>query len=282
MAKITASFSVLRSIDWKEFSTSFKTFNSNRRLIWAFTKRDLTGRYKGSFLGALWSFINPLVLMVIYTIVFAVFLKIRFGNTGSTLHSTLYILAGIIPWIAFQESICHSAMVVSENANLIKKMIFPSEILPIKVALSCLISQSIGFAILVAGQLFINQEFHWTMAQLPLIVFFQFIFTLGISWLVASLGVFVKDINQAINLLLVVIFFMTPIMYPISIFPFPIVRLINLNPMTVIITSYRDLILEGKWIEWFTLAKLMGTSLFIFLLGFFWFTKTKKLFIDIL
>jgi lipopolysaccharide transport system permease protein len=143
-------------------------------------------------------------------------------------------------------------------------------------------SQAIGFAILLIGQLSVNREFHWTMAQLPLIILFQFIFTLGISWLVASLGVFVRDIGQAINLLLIVIFFMTPIMYPISIFPFPIVRLINFNPMTVIITSYRDLILGGKWIEWLTMAKLIGSSLFFFLIGFFWFTKTKKLFIDIL
>ena len=243
---------------------------------------DLTGRYRGSFLGALWSFINPLVLMVIYTIVFAVFLKMRFGNTGSALHSTLYILAGIIPWIAFQESVCHSTVVVTENVNLIKKVVFPSEILPIKVALSCLMSQSIGFAILLMGQLLINQTFHWTMIQLPLIVLVQLIFTLGVSWLVASLGVFIRDIGQAINLLLVVIFFMTPIMYPISIFPFAIVKLVYLNPMTVIITSYRNLILDGVWIEGATMLKLMGTSLLFFFVGFFWFTKTKKLFIDIL
>ena len=279
---IAPSFSILRSIDWRELSTSFRTIYSNRHLTWSLTKRDLTGRYQGSFLGALWSFINPLVLMVIYTIVFAVFLKIRFENAGSALHSTLYILAGIIPWIAFQESISHSAMVVSENANLIKKVVFPSEILPIKVALSCLMSQAIGFMILLAGQLLINREFHWTMAQLPLIVFFQFVFTLGCSWLVASLGVFIRDIHQAVNLLLMVIFFMTPIMYPISIFPSPIVKLIYLNPMTVIITSYRNLVLDGQWIAGFTMMKLIGTSLFFFFLGFFWFSKTKKLFIDIL
>jgi lipopolysaccharide transport system permease protein len=173
-------------------------------------------------------------------------------------------------------------MVISENANLIKKVVFPSEILPIKVVISCLMSQSIGFVILLLGQLSVNREFHWTMLQLPLIILFQFIFTLGISWLVSGLGVFIRDIGQAINLLLVVIFFMTPIMYPITIFPFPIVKLINLNPLTVIITSYRDLILEGKWIEWITVVKLMGISLFFFLSGFFWFIKTKKLFIDIL
>ncbi len=280
--KTLGPFSVLGSVDWKEFSTSFRTFYPSRQLIWSFTKRDLSGRYKGSFLGALWSFINPLVLMVIYTVVFAVFLKIRFGNSGSTLSSTLYILAGIIPWMAFQESVCHSAVVILENTNLIKKAVFPSEILPIKVALSCLMSQAIGLAILFAGQFFINHEFHGTVIQLPLIVLLQFILTLGISWLVASLGVFIRDINQAINLLLLVIFFMTPIMYPISIFPSAIVKLVYLNPITVVITSYRDLILEGKWIEWVTMAKLTGTSLFLFLLGFSWFVKTKKLFIDIL
>ncbi|OGP90317.1 MAG: hypothetical protein A2156_12020 [Deltaproteobacteria bacterium RBG_16_48_10] len=261
---------------------SFKTFSSNRILIWSFAKRDLTGRYKGSFLGAFWSFINPLVLMIIYTIVFAVFLKIRFGDKGSTLHSTLYILAGIVPWMAFQEAVSHSTTVVAENVNLIKKVIFPSEILPVKVALSCLMSQSIGFVILLLGQLLINRELHWTMVQLPPIILFQFVFTLGISWFVASLGVFIKDISQIINLILLVIFFMTPIMYPISIFPPFLVKLIYLNPMTVIITAYRDLILDGVWIGGFTFLKLTGTSTFFFLLGFFWFIKTKKLFVDVI
>jgi lipopolysaccharide transport system permease protein len=280
--KTSTCFSILGSIDWKEFLTSFRTFSLNRHLIWTLTKRDLTGRYKGSFLGALWSFVNPLVLMIIYTIVFAVFLKIRFEKSGTALHSTLYILAGIIPWITFQESLGHSTTVIMENVNLIKKVVFPSEILPIKVSLSCLMSQSIGFAILLIGQIVLNQKFHLTMIQLPLIILFQFIFTLGISWIVASLGVFVKDMSQIVNLLLMVMFFMTPIMYPISIFPPSIVKWIYLNPIMVIITSYRSLILEGEWIGILTLTKLLGISSFFFLAGLFWFTKTKKLFIDVI
>ncbi len=280
--KTNLSFSILKSVDWKEFPACFRTLYLNRHLIWTLTKRDLTGRYKGSFLGALWSFVNPLVLMIIYTIVFAVFLKIRFGDAGGAIHSTLYILAGIIPWIAFQESINHSAMVIPENVNLIKKVVFPSEILPIKVVLSCLMSQSIGFVILLLGQLLINREFHWTMVQLPLIILFQFILTLGISWVVASLGVFLKDISQIVTLLLMIMFFMTPIMYPISIFPPSLVRWIHLNPIMLIITSYRNLILEGEWIAILTLAKLLGISSLFFLAGLFWFIKTKKLFIDVI
>lgn len=280
--KAVSRFSIWKSIDWKEFLSAFKTFPVNHRLIWSFAKRDLTGRYKGSYLGALWSFINPLVMMIVYTIVFAVFLKIRFRATGGPLDSTLYILAGIIPWMAFQESVGHSTTVIAENVNLIKKMIFPSEILPIKVALSCLMSQSISFGILLLGQLAIHRELYGTMVQLPLIVLFQFVFTLGISWFVASLGVFVKDMSQMIGLLLLVLFFMTPVMYPISIFPQGLVKLIGLNPMAVIITSYRSLIIDGQWVTWQTLVKLAGSSFAVFLMGFFWFIKTKKLFVDVL
>lgn len=276
------AFSLWKSIDWKEFATAFRTFLQHRQLIWSFAKRDLTGRYKGSFLGVLWSFMNPLILMLIYTIVFAVFLKIRFTSTDGTLHSTLYILAGIIPWMAFQESVSHSAMVILENSSLIKRTLFPSEILPIKVAVSCLMSQAIGFAILLLGQVLIQGELHWTMLELPLIVLFQFLFTLGICWFASSLGVFVKDMSQIIGLLLMVVFFLTPIMYPISIFPPLLVKLIYLNPMTVTITSYRNLILEGEWVAWPTLAKLMGSSVLFFLSGFFWFIKTKKLFADVI
>jgi len=161
-------------------------------------------------------------------------------------------------------------------SNLIKKVIFPSEILPVKVALSCLMSQSIGFVILLLGQLLINREIHWTMVQLPFIILFQFGFTLGISWFVASLGVFIKDISQIINLILLVIFFYDSHYVPNINLPPVLVKLIYLNPMTVIITSYRDLILDGRWIGGYTFLKLIGTSTSFFLLGFFWFIKPRN------
>lgn len=253
---------------------------SHRELIVSFAKRTLIGRYRGSFLGIFWSFINPLFLLLIYTIVFSFLFKIRPG-VGDVPYS-IFLFAGMIPWIAFSEALSHSTSIILENKNLVKKTVFPLEILPVTATLAGFIHSLFGLVILLSGILLVRHTLYPLLFLLPLVMVLQIILTIGLCWFLASLGVFIRDISHMVGLGLTALMYLTPILYPIEMIPTKFRWLWAINPMYGIVNGYRSLLLQGTFPDWKSLLWVFIAGLVLTILGYSWFMKTKKVFADVI
>lgn len=258
-----------------------KALLRHRSIIKSYVKRDFTGRYKGSVFGSLWTVINPLVILGIYTFVFSGIFKVKFGNEGGVLNFAIYTFCGMVAWTAFSDAVSRSATIISENANLVKKVVFPLEALPVHIALSGLLTQIIGSIILIIIVLVTRFQIHWTLIFLPLLMFLQLLLTIGLSWFIASLGVFIKDISHIIGLVLLAWMFLTPIMYPESMVPKQFGFMLLLNPLAALVTSYRLVIIEGQQPDFVRLIILSFFIIAIFCTGYEFFGKAKTTFSDV-
>lgn len=253
-----------------------------RKLIQLMVRRDLVGRYKGSFAGLLWTVVNPLALLFIYWFVFSVILRVRFGASGKPIDFVFYILAGLLPWMAFAEALIRSNTCILENPNLVKKVVFPLEVLPVNATLSGGINSLVGIVLLILLVLGNRGTIPWTLVLLPLIILPQLLLTAGFGWFLASLGVFIRDINHIIGLVLTVWMFLCPIVYPQSLVPDSLLPLMRLNPFMAVVEGYRSVLLDGTppaLLQW---LYLLGASLLTFFLGYYWFIRTKKAFADVI
>jgi len=251
-------------------------------LILSLTKRELAARYRGSFLGFLWTLVTPMVMIAIFTIIFAGIFKAKFGASNSQWDYALYLFCGLLPWTAFQEAVQLSSTTIVGHANLVKRVVFPLETLPVSLSLAAVVNQLFGTLVLVVAVGLLRHEFHPTVIYLPLILIPQLLATFGAAWLVASLGVFVRDIVQGIGLILMAWMYLTPIIYPESIVPANYRPLINLNPFTPLVRSYRRVILEGQPPDWQGLAFFLAFAMVTFLFGYWWFARTRKNFADVI
>lgn len=250
-------------------------------LVVSLTKRELAERYKGSALGIVWAILTPVVMIAIFTIIFAGIFKAKFGIANSQWDYALYLFCGLLPWNAFQETLSLSANTIVTRANLVKRVVFPLETLPVAQTLASIVNQLFGTVALLIGIVLIRHQLHATTLYLPLLLIPQFIATLGGAWLIASLGVFIRDIVQGITLVLMAWMYLTPIIYPESIVPETYRPFINLNPFTPLIRSYRLILLDGAMPDWRGLAYFTGFALFAFLFGYWWFARTRKNFADV-
>jgi lipopolysaccharide transport system permease protein len=232
-------------------------------------------------LGAAWAILSPFLMMAIYTTVFSVFLRTRLSDDPSPLAFAFYLLAGLLPWTAFAEAIGRATSIILEHQNLVKKVVFPLEVIPLSVACSALVNHLIALALFLGGVLMFRG---WTFALLllPLILIPYALLTAGISLLLASLGVYLRDLGQAIGFLLTVWLFLTPILYRIETVPSSVQPIIRANPFTALVTSYRRVILEGRAPEprdllWSYLIGVLACAL-----GLWWFGRTKASFADVL
>jgi lipopolysaccharide transport system permease protein len=251
-------------------------------LILSLAKRELGARYKGSALGILWAALTPIVMIAIFTIIFAGIFKAKFGASNSSWDYALYLFCGLLPWNAFQESAQLSSTTIVGHANLVKRVVFPLETLPVSQTLAAIANQLFGTTALLIAELIVRHEIHATTFLLPVLLIPQFIATLGAAWLLASLGVFVRDIVQGISLFLMAWLYMTPIIYPESMVPQRFRLLISLNPFTALVRSYRRIILEGTLPDWSGLAYFSIFAIAFFLVGYWWFAKSRKNFADVL
>jgi len=251
-------------------------------LIMSLARRELAARYKGSVLGIVWAVLTPIVMIAIFTFIFAGIFKARFGASNSQWDYALYLFCGLLPWNAFQESLQLSSTTIVAHANLVKRVVFPLETLPVSQSLAMIANQMFGTAALLVAALIIRRELHTTILLLPLLLLPQLIATLGAAWLLASLGVFVRDIVQGISLVLMAWMYLTPIIYPESIVPEQYRRLIDLNPFTPLIRNYRRLILEGISPDWRGLLYFSVFAVLIFIFGYWWFAKTRRNFADVI
>ncbi len=265
----------------------FRDFVVNAQLIGTLVKRDFVSRYRASSVGLFWTVVQPIFMLAVYTVTFSLIMKVRFGTDSSPSSFVLYLFCGMLPWIAFSESLIRSSTVVIENSNFVKKLVFPTQILPVNMMLSALITEGIGIGVLLIAILFFRHAMHLTILLLPIVLIPQILLTLGLGWILASLTVFLRDITNFLNLILTAWLFLTPIFYPETIvlqanMPGSFKRIFLLNPMYTIVSNYRRIFLDGKMVDLGALIPLTAASLIIFWMGYAWFYRTRKSFADVL
>lgn len=255
---------------------------SHQRLIRTMVRRDLMGRYRGSFGGVLWSVLNPLLLLSTYYFVFGVVLQARFGGDPSREGFVLYFLAGMLPWIPFSEALGRSPGVLLEHANFIKKLVFPVETLPVNLVVSGQVLQVFAIAIFLGGLLLFRGYIPATALWLPVLMLPQVLLTTGLAWLFAALGLLFRDLAQIIGYFLTLWFFLTPICYPEESLPAAALPYISLNPFFWLVRSFREVLLQGQAPQPAPLLGLLLVSLAVFFLGYGLFHKLRRSFADLL
>lgn len=242
-----------------------------RTMISSLVYKDLHGRYKGSFLGFLWTFINPLLQLLVYSIVFSVIIRMGIENYG------LFLFVALIPWMFLSSSIVNGSNCIIANSNLVCKIYFPREVLPISVVNSNFINMLYSFIIVIVAVLIYgdNHVFvNWL--YLPLLFIIEYMIVLGITLIVASITVYFRDFAHILNILVTAWQFLTPVLYPISMVPKEYQNLFELNPMTNIITAYREVLFYNNAPDIFILFKAFVYGLVLMVLGFVIFGKLKK------
>jgi len=266
----------------KFFSAPIRSILRNHRLIRSMARRDILARYRGSFGDVFWTVLNPLLLMATYFFVFGVVLRARFGADRSSTAFALYFLAGMLPWLAFSEPAGRAPHVVLEHRNFVKKLIFPLETLPVNQVVAGLVTEMFAAAVFLVALLVIRGAVPMTVVWLPVLLVPQLLFTLGVCWFLAGLGVFVRDLGQIMGFLLTLWFFITPICYPESSLPGNALFILRKNPMYVLVRGYRAILLESHSPELLPVVKLWIVAAVVFFLGHAWFYKLRKSFADVI
>jgi lipopolysaccharide transport system permease protein len=255
----------------------------NRSLIAALTKREVIGRYRGSMLGILWSFFNPVFMLIVYTFVFSVVFKARWsGGSDSKTEFALILFSGLIVYSLFAECVNRAPGLILGNVNYVKKVVFPLEILPVIAMLAALFQLLISLVVWLIFYIIFFGIPHPLIVLLPLVLLPLVLLTIGMSWALASFGVYLRDISQIVGVLTTALMFLSPIFYPISALPAEFQTLMHLNPLTLVIESTRDVLVWGKLPDIRLWLIQLGASSFIAWLGFVWFQKTRKGFADVL
>ena len=271
----------LRAIP-KAFTLPVRSITANRKLIRSMVERDILARYRGSFAGALWTFLNPLLLMATYSFVFGVVLQSRFPGDATRSGYVLYFLAGMLPWLAFSEAVARAPSVIVEHRTFVKKLRFPLETLPVNLVIAALVTQAFATLVFFAGFAIARGSLPSSAVWLPVLLIPQVLFTAGLCWALAATGVFVRDLGQVIGFLLTLWFFLTPICYPEDAIPAPAAQILGLNPVLVLVRGYRAILLENRAPLSEGLLYLWIGSAVMAILGYAWFHRLRKSFADVI
>ncbi|HSR69764.1 MAG TPA: ABC transporter permease [Acidobacteriota bacterium] len=247
-----------------------------RELVW----RDIRSRYIGSYFGMLWSIVHPLVQLAVYTFVAYIFTRKASPENANPWLLGAVIFSGLMPWIAFQEALARGAVTYVENANLLKKVRFPMPLLPLQVVLTSTAHQLIGLGLFIIVLGVLGRLSPLNLLLLPLLLAVQMIMAFAGCLAVASFHVFMRDTAQALNLLLTVVFWTTPIVYQRSFTPSELGRLLSLNPLTHMVEAYRWALLGQPSLSWTGLAYWVGCTLLLLALGLWVFKATRRQIVD--
>lgn len=248
------------------------------------TRREVVGRYRGSVMGLAWSFFNPVLMLAVYTFVFSVVFKARWG-AGAEESKTGFAIAlfvGMIVFGLFAEIANRAPGMILSNANYVKKVIFPLEILPVVGLGAALFHALISLGVLLVAILLIKGGMAWTAIFFPLVILPLLIATLGVAWFLASLGVFVRDVGQTVGIFTTVLMFVSPVFFPVSSLPEKYQIWLMLNPLTFVIEQSRAVLIFGKMPDWSGLGIYTTASLMVAWAGYWWFQKTRKGFADVI
>lgn len=258
----------------------FKNLYAYRELLKTNIKKEIRGKYKGSFLGVLWSFINPLLTTLVYAIVFPYLLR---GN--GIPNYLIFLIVTIIPWNFFTVVISQGGQCIRNEAGIIKKVYFPREILPISIALSGLINFFISSVIVVCFLVGSGIGLSWNFLFLPIIAIVQMLFSLALVFMISSINVYIKDLEYIVNFIVQMLFYGTPILYGIDTIkdanaPWWVIKLVEINPMTTIMNSYRDILYYKQMFDLKPFLFVSILSLVLIVIGYLVFKKLEKGFVE--
>ncbi len=259
----------------------WQTIWTNRRLIASMVRREVVARYRGSLGDAAWTILHPLLLMLTYYFVFGIVLRSRFGGDTSQSGYVLNFLAGMLPWLPFSEAVGRAPGSMLEHRNFIKKLVFPVEIIQVNQTAAALVTQAFALLVFLVLLIVTRGLPPATVLWLPALVVPQVMLTAGIAWILAALGVYLRDLGQVIGFLLTICFFLTPICYPAESLPGWATPILKLNPMFTLVESYRDVLVRGTSPAWLPLAALWVVASVAFLAGHAWFWRLRKSFADV-
>lgn len=249
------------------------------------TKREVIVRYQGSAFGLAWSFLNPLFMLVIYTFVFSEIFKSRWSGMGGDDSKTQFavvLFVGMIVLSLFSEVLNRAPGLILSNVNFVKKVVFPLEILPVIAMGAALFHTFVSLGVLLITFVVFNGYLHWTAIFIAVVILPLVILTIGLAWILASLGVFVRDVGQSIGIVTTVLMFLSPVFYPVTAVPERFTPFILANPLTFIIEQAREVLIWGHQPDWFGLSIYTLLAVFIAWAGYAWFQKTRKGFADVL
>lgn len=273
---------------YNSFSSSPNAFVAglwgNRHLIWQLLKRDIAQRYQGSLMGITWSFVTPMVMLAVYTFVFSTVFNARWGGdpNESKIYFAMLLFTGMIVFGIFSEMLNRAPGLILSNVNYVKKVIFPLEILAWVNLGTVLFHSAISVLVLLIMQLIVNVSLPWTVILFPVVLFPLILISVGLSWFVSALAVYIRDIGHITGLLTTILMFMSAIFYPVSALPEGFQMFLKKNPLVIIIEQSRNVLIFGRHPDWseFTIMLILG--LIVAWSGFWWFQKSRKGFADVL
>ena len=247
-----------------------------REMIKGWTRKELRTRYKGSFLGFLWTFVNPLMQLIIYSLIFPLILKISEENYA------MFLFVALIPWNYFTTCLQGSCSLIIANTNLVTKVYFPREVLPLSYTFSGLLNMVFSYFIVFPMLIFFHIQLSWNILWLPVLMLTQTILCAGLSLLMCSVNVYFRDLEYFIGVTLMGLYFLTPIMYRLDTMPESFQRLLRINPMTNFVELYRDITFYGRGLNIQLYFASLIYSVMILLIGYFTFSKLQRKFTEIL
>ena len=254
-----------------------------KSLTWEMTKSEVTDRYRGQILGWFWAILHPLILIGVYIFIFVVIFKIRIGGTREMpLDYTTYLLSWLIPWLTVQEVMSKASIAITSNANLVKQVVFPIEILPIKSILASLITQGIFLSILIMYVLATNHSLPFTYIFLPLLIFIQMIGMAGISFTLSAIGVYFKDVKDFVQMFTLIGIYLLPIFYLPEQVPEQFRLILFINPFSYMVWCYQDVLYLGRFDHPWAWVAFIVMSHISFTLGYNLFRKLKIMFGNVL
>lgn len=262
---------------------AIRSIAGHRRLVQDMVRREVVGRYRGSVMGLLWSFFNPVLMLMVYTFVFSVVFKARWaGGSDSKVEFAIVLFIGLMSFNLFSECVNRAPGLVLSNPNYVKKVIFPLELLPVVSLGSAIFHFLVNILVwllfyLIAFGMPSANALWLPVAMLPLAIL-----SLGLSWVLASLGVYLRDVGQVVGVITTILMFMSPIFYPIVAMPEEFRGYMHMNPLTYFVEQARDLLVWGKGMHWLPWSKSLLLSLVTAAAGFAWFQKTRKGFADVI
>lgn len=256
----------------------------HRALIRQMTVREVVGRYRGSFMGLAWSFFNPLLMLLVYTFVFTSVFHSRWAGAADSSKTSFAIVLfiGMIVYAIFSDNVNRAPTLIISNTNYVKRVVFPLEILPVISMGASVFHAMVSLVVWLLAYVLLVGVPHLTVLLLPLVILPFVVGTLGISWVMASVGVFMRDLSQAVGILTTALMFLAPVFYSIENVPPHFKPLVMANPATFIIEQARQVLVWGRAPDWFGLTVYSLISLLVAWLGFWWFQKTRKGFADVL
>lgn len=250
----------------KRFFTELYAY---REMLKSLVRKDLKTRYKGSVLGFLWTFINPLMQLAIYALIFPFLMRVEEKNYA------MFLFVALLPWLFFSTSLQTSTECIVENYNLVKKIYFPRQVLPLSVATAGLVNYLYGLLVVLAGMLVARMHLTWNFLYLPLLLVILYMTVSGFCLMFSALNVYIRDLEHIVNIVTMAWFYATPIVYPLTMLPNWLQKILLLNPMTPLVEGVRDVIYYGCSPQWEHIGIAAIESLLIFIVGILIFNKLE-------